>query len=756
VLEILGGTAGRLITIHGSGGVGKSRFALEVARLAFEHDPSWQGVHLVQLEFLENADGLPAPIAVALDLPPPTGNDPFAALASSMGHSRRLLVLDNFEHLIEAASALPRLLSACSGLAFIITSRERLNLRAEWVLDLEGLPIAPHNATLEEQRVSPAVSLFMDRARHARINLEFDADHLQDAVRICELTDGYPLALELAAASLRTVPLAELARTLNSTALDLESPHRDSLDRHRSVRTAFEHSWQRLSAAERRGLACLASFQGGFIREAALAVANVDGHALEGFADRSLVQTSPNGRFGFHPLLHSFLRSKLSADLTLEKHALERHALYFGNILQSLNVQAHGAADAGVMDYMASEEGNLVALLRYSLQHQHFDTLANLAEPFLWYMPLRGRFAEALQLNVEMLEGLPRNDPAANGALAASLANASWLYRLVGDLEQAVALARQALQLVETSGNTLQHMRVLDGLGQALFLSGSFEAGITKVGKALEIARGYGDDTRLLRALSNLGAGYTTSGEMDQATRFYSEARELYDTGHVSKGMDVVWLLSNIAYQKLLLAEFDAIITLCDEALGVAREARCDGQMTLLWALVAFARLERYLEHHEPNDLEVAEATCNHAIPIARQSGEKFSGVMLLNVEGRITLEYGNATHATQLLLEGLKMALESGNRIAFSWALPYYIEAVIAVGKVEKAAELIGFIAAQPSNGVWMKARVARLEATLETRFDDQELFEAKKARGLLLSSESTKEHLLAILEITGNHSLL
>jgi tetratricopeptide (TPR) repeat protein len=719
----------------------------------FEQDSSWQGVHLVQLEFLEKPDGLAAAIAVALDLPPPAGADPFEALASSIGHSRCLVVLDNFEHLVEAAAALPRLLSACSGLALIVTSRELLNLRAEWVLALDGLPIAAHNANLEQQRASPAVALFMDRAHHARINLEFDADHLRDALRICELTDGFPLALELSAASLRTVSLAELANTLNRTALDLESPHRDSPDRHRSVRTAFEHSWQRLSATEQRGLACLASFQGGFTREAAQAVASLDGHALEGFADRSLLQVSLLGRFGFHPLLHSYLRSKLAEDRKLEAFALKRHAAYFGNILQSLNVQAHGAADAGLMDYMASEEGNLVALLRYNLQHQQFETLANLAEPFLWYMPLRGRFAEALQLNVEMLEGLPENDPAANGALAAFLTNASWLYRLIGDLEQAKVLARRALRLVETSDNTLQHLRVLDGLGQALFLSGSFEEGIAEVKAALEIAKTYGDDTRLLRALSNLGAGYTTAGNMLQATQFYTEARALYDTGRVLKGMDVVWLLSNIGYQNLLNAEFDVVIEICNEALGVAREARCDGQMTLLLALTAFARLERYLEGHDPTDLEIANSTCVHAVPLAKQSGEKFSGVMLLTVESRITLEHGNTSHAAELLLEGLKIALDSGNRIAFLWALPYYIEVLIALGKLEKATELTGFIATQASNGVWMKARVARLEVALESRFEDQTVFEAGKARGLLLSSESSKERLLDMLEIRNSY---
>ena len=671
LLEIVNEATGRLVTIHGPGGVGKSRLALEVARLAFEGDSNWAGVHLAALELLERPDGLPAALALAMDLPPPPGPDPFGTLASSIGDSRRIVVLDNFEHLVETGSALSRLLSNCSGLVLIVTSRERLNVRAEWVLALEGLPVAPHDASVEDQRASAAVALFIDRARRARLDLTFAADDVHLAVRVCELADGYPLALELAAASLRSVPLAELARSLTNSALDLESPHRDTPDRHRSVRTAFEASWKRLTTEEQRGLACLASFQGGFDREAALAVAGVDGRGLEGFADRSLVQVSSSGRFGFHPLLHTYLRGKLSDDSRRERDALERHAVFFGDRLRAMNVHAHGAADAGVMDYMAGEEGNLVALLRHNLQHRNFNALAGLAEPFLWYLPLRGRFAEALQLSSEVLEALPEDDPATNSALAAFLTNASWLFRLVGDLEQAKSLARRALTLVETSSDALQRMRVLDGLGQALFLSGSFDEGVANVAEALELARGYGDDTRLLRALSNLGAAYATASDMDRATHYYAEARALYDAGRVQKGMDVVWLLSNIGYQQLLIAEFDAVISTCDEGLRVAREARCDGQMTLLWALVAFAHLERFLARGESGDLKMAEETCAHAIPAARQSGEKFSGVMLFTVEGRIVLERGNALGAAKLLFEGLSLALESDNRIVFAWALP-------------------------------------------------------------------------------------
>lgn len=749
LLETINRDGGRLVTVHGPGGVGKSRLALEVARLVFEGDSNWAGVHVAVLEMLEQLDGLPVALALAMDLPPPAGPDPFGTLAASIGASRRIVVLDNFEHLVEAAPTLSRLLSTCSGLVLIVTSRERLNVHGEWVLDLEGLPIAPHDANVEDQRSSAAVALFIDRACHARLDLAFAADDVRIAVQVCELTDGYPLALELAAASLRSVPLAELARNLTVSALDLESPHRDTPDRHRSVRTTFEVSWKRLTTEDRHGLACLASFQGGFDRQAALAVAGIDGRRLEGFADRSFVQVSASGRFGFHPLLHTYLRQKLSEDPDHEKDALGRHALFFGDRLRTMNVQAHGAADAGVMDYMASEEGNLVALLRHNLRHREFDALASLAEPFLWFLPLRGRFADALRLSSEVLAGLPEDDPAANGALAAFLTNDSWLFRLTGDLEQATALARRALALAETGGDALQRMRVLDGLGQALFLSGSFDEGVTNLAEALELAKNFGDDTRLLRALSNLGAAYTTAGDMDRATHSYAEARALYDAGRVQKGMDVVWLLSNIGYQQVQLAEFAAVISICDEGLRVALEARCDGQMTLLWALVAFARLECFLARGEPGDLKIAEETCAHAIPAARLSGEKFSGVMLFAIEGRIVLERGNATGAAKLLLKSLSLALESDNRIVFAWGLPYYIEALIALGRVEKAAELLGLSAAQASSGQWMRMRVARLEGRLEPLFRDRAALEAAQSRGLLLSAEGTKERLLKALEV-------
>jgi predicted ATPase len=334
---------GRLLTLHGPGGVGKTRLALQVAADHLTSPRFGDGVFFVPL------DGLTAPAqlfpalaqAVGVTSRIASGGAPEGALADAavvaraLGVRRLLVVLDNFEHLTEAAPLLPRLLEACPHLSLLVTSRARLNLKTECVLTLDGLDFPEDASDPERALLADAVQLFHARAKQAQLGFSLGRDELPEVLRICRAVGGFPLALELAAAWTEAYPLQALASLLETSAARFETPHRDVRERHRSVGAAFRHSWEQLDPAAQRLLVSLTVFRAGFDLDAATEVAGATPEALARLADGALLRVN-RSRYTFHPLLHQYLEGKLAEDHALERELRARHATFSSSVLTRL------------------------------------------------------------------------------------------------------------------------------------------------------------------------------------------------------------------------------------------------------------------------------------------------------------------------------------------------------------------------------------------------------------------------------------
>jgi predicted ATPase/DNA-binding SARP family transcriptional activator len=273
----------RLLTLVGAGGMGKTRLALEVARSRLVAFPD--GVVFVSLAPLSEASAIAPAIAAAIGLTL-HGGDPKQLVLQSLRDKCLLLILDNFEHLLAlpqaalhvegmnrgddqtAAGMVVELLQAAPRVQLIATSRERLNVRGEHLYNVQGMEYVP-SATLEHAVSSSAVRLFMQSARRTQPSLQLSTADLSAVLRICQLVQGMPLGLELAAAWVETLPLAVIATEIEQSADFLASEWRDAPARHRSMRAAFAWSWRLLSEAERQVFRQLAIFRGGFTRESA-------------------------------------------------------------------------------------------------------------------------------------------------------------------------------------------------------------------------------------------------------------------------------------------------------------------------------------------------------------------------------------------------------------------------------------------------------------------------------------------------------
>lgn len=427
----------RLLTLTGAGGIGKTRLALAAAeaaqQTAFPH-----GVYFVALQPLTSPDFIVSAIAAALNYTFYGELEPKTQLLNYLREKSLLLVLDNFEHLLEGADRLPELLDAASDVKLLITSRERLRLREEWVFDVPGLDF-PENGHVTGLKDYTAAQLFVQSARRAGYIAQ-PADN-SAIIRICQLVEGTPLAIELAAAWVRVMPCAAIAREIERSLDILTATTRNLPEKHRSMRAAFEHSWNLLTDPEQTVFRQLSVFRGGFTREAAEAVAGATLAILASLVDKSLLKVQPTGRYDLHELLRQYAAERLE-DAGEADAASQRHLDYFVKFAEQVEAHNFGREQIARYDRAELEFDNLRTALTWSIKS---ETGMRLAAALGWFFNERTHWNEGSEWLERMLAANP-NAPAALRAkalqFAGALAYRSHEKQGHARLEQALTLAR--------------------------------------------------------------------------------------------------------------------------------------------------------------------------------------------------------------------------------------------------------------------------------------------------------------------------
>ena len=265
-------------------------------------------------------------------------------LVVHFGEDRVLLILDNFEQVIDCAGIVSELVSRCPGLKILVSSRERLNIDEEWIVPIQGLPVPPsaQKPTVEEASSFASLDLFVQRARRVLPGFELTPENLPHVIKICRQTRGLPLGLELAAAWVRTLEPADIAREIARNRDFLASTSRTIVDRHRSIRAVFEHSWRLLSPTEQATLQKLSIFFGGFGAEAAAEIVGAGLPVLAGLVDKSLLEIESPGRYDQHTLLRQYAEEKLAARPVERRRLLNRYGHYYLDYLIRTGGQLRG------------------------------------------------------------------------------------------------------------------------------------------------------------------------------------------------------------------------------------------------------------------------------------------------------------------------------------------------------------------------------------------------------------------------------
>ncbi|MGD1993269.1 MAG: LuxR C-terminal-related transcriptional regulator, partial [Anaerolineae bacterium] len=322
----------RLLTLTGPGGIGKTRLALKTAREA--SDEFEDGVFFVSLAPIRSVKDITQTVAEAVRFPLATHETPQHQLFRYLKKRQLLLVMDNFEHLLDGAGFVSEVLKAAPAVKILVTSRERLNLQGETVLAVGGMPF-PDRAGSQDTQEYDAITLFKQRADRVRPGSDPSPVELAHISRICRIVQGMPLAIELAAAWLHILNVDEIAQELEKDLDILAAEVRDAPQRHRSIRAVFDHSWSLLDQSERQISMRLSVFRGGFTREAAQQVAGASLQQLARLVDKSLLRHDPDcGRLEVHELLRQYAQERLGETPEATASAQEAHADYYAEFMQ--------------------------------------------------------------------------------------------------------------------------------------------------------------------------------------------------------------------------------------------------------------------------------------------------------------------------------------------------------------------------------------------------------------------------------------
>jgi predicted ATPase len=511
---------GRLVTLVGVGGVGKSRLALEAATNSLLQFPD--GTWLVELAALAQPGLVVRTLASVLGVREHPEWPLVDLVAEHLRTAKALLVLDNCEHLLDEVAALAqRLLRSCSELSILATSRERLGITGEMLWPVSGLAV-PEPGADEASEVGDADAsrLLVERAAAVRPGFRLDHRTAGAVAQICRQLDGLPLAIELAAARVNALEVEQIASRLDDRFRLLDHGDRTAFARHRTLRAVVDWSYGLLSSAERRLFDRAAVFIGGFTLAAAESVcAEPDGDAIANvisrLVDKSLIlsEHTANGRYRMLETLRIYGLERLH-ERGETAHMREKHAAYFLSLAEAGGEALRGPEQAAWLSRLEVEHGNFRAALGWSLDQGAAETAARLAASLYALWDLHGHYGEGRGWLARVL-GADDQLPAAVRARA--LLGSATLAVIQGDLESATGACDEAAALCRQAGDPAGLAHALQYLGLVAIFADDLHSAAVLLEESLSSARIAGNGWLEAYALIFLAAAALARGEYGEA-----------------------------------------------------------------------------------------------------------------------------------------------------------------------------------------------------------------------------------------------
>lgn len=658
IAQLLSNPDCRLLTLLGVGGIGKTRLAL--ASATRQADDFRDGIYFVDLAALEESELVTVAIARSLGLQNSSG-DLLTQVAAYLRSRELLLILDNFEQIIDAAAIILHLLRHAPRLKILATSRQRLALLEEWLLPVGGLS---SQAGWDDD----AGQLFVRSAQ--RVQPAFLAQGQEEQIAaICRLVEGMPLALEVAASWSRVMPCAAIVQLITTSLDFLTTDLRNLPERHRSLRALFAQSWRLLSSAEQQTLRRVSVFRGGWTLEEAVAVAATTLPTLVGLVDKSLVRTDPQGRFAMHELVRQSAAEQLAT--AGEGERIRRlHFTTYLQLVRKADSHLRGAVAAQWYARLDAESDNIRAAWEWALATDAVVDAGWLGVALSHYWNVRLYFHEAVFWLEQIL---PHRQRLPHDLRLATLLTLYQVWRGRDDFQSIDRYMSELVALQEASANHCLRAIAWRCMGVA---TADYARAITLWEQCI----------RLLRQSSSAAEGSTVvvEGYCVYADRTYQLAFALF----------------RYAIRLIDAGEYDAAEQISTESLTLFR--RQQNRDFIVYPLGNLGRLALLR-----GDLTQARLLIQEAIATARTIGNVMGLLDWLPRLGVVTLYSGNVDLARQLLHESLQLSRTITSAMYLAWSYTYLAETALWQGEHDQAAQWLAQALTYHANPRWVRTEL-------------------------------------------------
>ncbi|MCP4426973.1 MAG: tetratricopeptide repeat protein [Chloroflexi bacterium] len=713
----------RLLTLVGSGGVGKTRLALEAAGERI--GDYLNGVFFVPLAPLDDPSSLVTVVANAVQFHF-SGREPIKSqLLNHLRSQEALLVLDNFEHLLAGSELALDILKAAPHVKILATSRERLNFSMEWTLNIRGLVYPENETTITPLVEYEAAQLFLDSARRANADFVLDdrtAPHVQ---RICQLIEGLPLGLELAAAATRERPLAEVAASIEKNAAALATTMRDLSPRHRSVQALFDHSWAMLTERERQIFKRLTVFRGSFDKAAAEAVADAMPFLLARLAAKSLLRQRENGRYNLHELWRQLGAEKLSS--AEYEDARERRGRYYAAWVEQKSPDLTNEKQAATVARINADSENIRASWNWAVRQQQWPLIQQYLAGFNDWHNIRAMFQKGTDAYGQTIAALKRSgatDEESSRLLGQLLAYQGFFLFRLARFEQAKEKLGESLTILRPLDALQMMLKPLGGLANIAIQQGDYGAAKQRYQENLEIALRLEFPHAIASSLEGIAMLTNHEGAYEKASELFQQClemrREIGDPHQTANtlgnlGTAYFFLNQHAAAEKVFLESLELRRSVNDRH-GIILMLSNLGELALRAKAYAKAK-NLYQECGE------VSAAANHRL------GQSDSQLGL----GEVYFALGDYETAAENYLDALKEAMAAQLMLNVLLALVGLAGIAFERQQIEKSAELLFFVFQHPALNQEIKNRGAWLDAALAAKLSPAERKAVERRAGRL-----------------------
>jgi len=673
----------RLITLTGSGGVGKTRLARKVGEQLLENYSD--GVWLVELASLNDPTLLAQTIAMLFGLITQADVSHTDLLINFLRTKSVLLILDNCEHILEACAHLAEsLLKSCLHLKILVTSREPLEVTGEALYRVPSLGVPDLAYQLDTLREYESVRLFEERAQLVQFDFSLTVENASFVIQICRRLDGIPLAIEMAAAKVGVLSPAQIAKQVEESFNLLTGRSRTALPRHQTLRASIEWSWNLLTESEQRLMRQLSVFAGGWTLEAAQSIC--DGHVLyqlNSLVTKCLIvknqRTETNIRYSFHETIRQYAHEKLleAGETNLLR---ERHLSYFLRLAEEVEPKLRGAQQIDWLNRLKVEHDNLRTALTWSLSN-NVEAGLRLIGAMWWFWRVCGYVGEGCEWMSKML-ALP--DTMAHTPLRAkALHGAAFLESVRYDNARAHDFYEESLSLYKDLGDRLGIANALNGLGFTSRRQNDWKSAPIFFEKALKIGYEIENEHVIAAALEGLGLIARGQHNWIEARRFFEQflaaERKLKNTTQIAIAL---FRLGSVAFAQ---GDIEVARTRYEESLSLYRELGFKQFIAIL--LNALGEVARYQA-----DYEQALTLFSESLSQFQEQGVGFENnyvTVLINM-GYVSYHQGHHVRAMDLFEESLSLSQKLGEEQNSALCLIGIAGILASKQKAEKAVCLI------------------------------------------------------------------